>query len=211
MQWIIQIPALLFSVIVHEFAHGYVAYKKGDDTAYLMGRLTFNPIPHIDPIGSILLPTLAILTNAPVIGWAKPVPINPYNLYNPKKSMIYVALAGPLSNIALSFISAVILTSLKTIGLTKITLFIPLSMLLEYLIIINLILAFFNLFPLYPLDGGQIVINLLPWRLREKYEMIIPYGMYIVIFLVITGIIKFWVIIPTNIVIYFYTIIGLRI
>lgn len=209
MQWILQIPALIFSVIIHEYAHGYIAYKQGDDTAYIMGRLTLNPIPHLDLIGSFLVPFLTILSGVPLIGWAKPVPVNPYRMYDYRRSMVYVALAGPLSNILLSFLSAVILTILYS--LPTVSFLSPLITLLRYLVVINLVLAFFNLFPIYPLDGGQIVLNLLPDRLRYKYESIIPYGMYIVLFFVVTGLIRFWIILPLNYTLYLYRIVGLSV
>lgn len=211
MEWILQIPALIFSVVVHEFSHGYMAWKRGDDTAYLMGRLTLNPIPHLDLIGSFLVPMIAIITSAPVIGWAKPVPVNPYMMYDREKSMIMVAAAGPLSNIILSFVSAFLLTILELFSFDNLFFLVPLIYLLKYLIVINLVLAFFNLFPLYPLDGGQIFFNLLPYKLRREYEKILPYGMYIVIFLVITGLIKFWIILPLNYTLKLYRFLGLSV
>ncbi len=209
MQWILQIPALLFSVIIHEYAHGYMAMKRGDDTAYIMGRLTLNPISHIDPVGSLLLPILAIISGVPVIGWAKPVPVNPYRMYDMERSMIYVALAGPFSNILLATLSAFLLTIINISGLSSFAFFLPFIMILKYLVIINLVLGYFNLFPLYPLDGGQIVMNILPYNLREKYMRIAPYSMYIIIFLVVSGIIKYWIIFPLNYTLYFYKFLGL--
>jgi Zn-dependent protease len=211
MQWILQVPALFFAIIIHEFAHGYVAYKRGDDTAYLNNRLTLNPVSHIDPIGTIILPALSIITGAPLIGWAKPVPVNPYNMSNPYKDMVLVSAAGPFANIVVSFFSAVLVSLFYLIGLAKLFIFIPFIYIFHYLICINLILAFFNLFPLYPLDGGQILLNTLSYRWREKYEAIIPYSMYIIIFLILTGLIKYWVFIPTRVVIAFYSLIGLKV
>lgn len=209
MQWILQIPALIFSVIIHEYAHGYIAYKRGDDTAYLMGRLTLNPLPHLDLLGSFIIPLITILSGAPVIGWAKPVPVNPYRMYDSKKSMVYVAFAGPASNILLSFLAAVMLT--VTYFFSDISFVVPMIYLFQYLIVINLVLAFFNLFPIYPLDGGQIIMNILPYRLRYKYERLIPYGMYVVIFFVVTGLIKFWILVPLKYILYLYRIIGLSV
>ncbi|MEF3280700.1 MAG: site-2 protease family protein [Elusimicrobiota bacterium] len=209
MQWLLQLPALFFSIIIHEFAHGYIAYKKGDDTAYLSGRLTLNPVSHIDVIGTIMLPAIALLTKAPLIGWAKPVPVNPFRLNNPYRDMVYVAFAGPLSNILLSIISVGLLNFLFFLGAHKIIFFFPIIYILQYLIYINLMLAFFNLLPIYPLDGGQILMNLLPFKYREKYERIIPYGMYIVLFFIMTGLIKLWILIPTNLFIRLFNSIGL--
>lgn len=211
MEWILQIPALIFSVVIHEFSHGYMAWKRGDDTAYIMGRLTLNPIPHLDFIGSFLIPMISILTSAPVIGWARPVPVNPYMMYDREKSMIMVAAAGPLSNMIVSVASAFLLTLLNFFSFSEMLFFTPIIYLLKYLVIINLVLAFFNLFPLYPLDGGQIVLNLLPYKLKKEYEKIIPYGMYIIIFLVITGIIKFWVLLPLSYTLKLYKILGLSV
>ncbi len=208
MNWLLQVPALLFSVIIHEFAHGYIANKRGDDTAYLSGRLTLNPVPHIDPIGTIILPALAMITGAPLIGWAKPVPINPYRMNDPYRDMIFVAAAGPISNITLSFISVILLNIFLLFGISKIPFFLSFFYLFQYMIYINLILAFFNLLPIYPLDGGQILMNLLPYRYREKYERIVPYGMWIVLALIVTGLIKFWVLIPLNLMLKFYRLLG---
>lgn len=204
-------PALIFSVIVHECAHGYVAMKRGDDTAYIMGRLTLNPLPHLDVIGSFILPFIAIISGTPVIGWAKPVPVNPYRMYDMERSMIYVASAGPASNLLLATLSAVILNLFYYTGAASIAFFMPLIFLFKYMVVINLVLAFFNLFPLYPLDGGQILMNLLPYRWKEKYLNIAPYGMYIVIFLVVSGIIKYWIIVPMNYILYIYRLVGLHI
>ena len=211
MQWILQIPALFFAIIIHEFAHGYIAYRKGDDTAYFSGRLTLNPIPHIDPIGTVLLPALALISGAPLIGWAKPVPVNPYNMGDPYRDMIWVSAAGPFANIAVSFVASLFITFFYFIGLHKFFIFLPFIYIFHYLVYINLILAFFNLFPLYPLDGGQIVMHLLPYRIREKYERIIPYSMFIIIFLIITGVIKYWIFIPMSFVLRIYTFMGLKV
>src|SRR3989338_4215350 len=114
MEWILQLPVLFFSVVFHEFAHGFTAYRRGDDTAYLSGRLSFNPLPHIDPVGTILLPAACIFLNFPAIGWAKPVPVNPYRLHSPKTDMAWVAISGPLSNITLALLAAV---SFKLVGM----------------------------------------------------------------------------------------------
>lgn len=209
MQWILQLPALFFSIIIHEFAHGYTAYKRGDDTAYLSGRLTLNPVSHIDMIGTIILPGISLITGAPLIGWAKPVPVNPYRMNDPYRDMVWVASSGPISNILLSLLSVSVLNLMFVLGLHKIMFFLPLIYMFQYMVYINLMLGFFNLLPVYPLDGGQIVLNILPYKYREIYEKILPYGMYIVIFLVVSGLIKFWIILPTNLMIKFYNSIGL--
>ncbi|MGC8866841.1 MAG: site-2 protease family protein [Elusimicrobiales bacterium] len=208
MQWILQIPALIFSIIIHEYSHGYVAMKRGDDTAYIMGRLTLNPIPHLDLVGSFILPFLGIISGAPVIGWAKPVPVNPYRMYDIEKSMVYVAIAGPLSNILLATLSALLLTLMNFLGLLTISFIMPFVMIMRYLVVINLVLGYFNLFPLYPLDGGQIIMNLLPYRWKEKYIKLSPYGIYIIVFLVVSGMIKYWVLFPLSYTLHLYRLIG---
>ena len=186
MEWILQIPVLFFSVIFHEFAHGYSAYRRGDDTAYLSGRLSFNPIPHIDPIGTILLPAACALMHFPMLGWAKPVPVNPYRLHNPRGDMAGVAFWGPLSNLILI---AVALIGLKILALDFLPpgLREPLAVVFVFAVQINLLLAVFNLIPVFPLDGSQIALGFLKGRALELYEKHLPYGMYIILGLVLTG------------------------
>ncbi|MCX7917272.1 MAG: site-2 protease family protein [bacterium] len=176
---LIFVVILLFSVILHEVAHGYAALRNGDPTAKYMGRLTFNPIPHIDPIGTILLPFLLVILKFPIlIGVAKPVPINPYYFRNYKVGMITVGLSGPISNILFGII------------LSFLYKFFSKSVLGEFLLIasfINFILAFFNLIPIPPLDGSRVITVLLPYNLRLFYERIERYGIFIVLFLAMTG------------------------
>ncbi len=145
----------LFSVIIHEVAHGYVALRNGDPTAKIMGRLTLNPVPHIDPVGSILLPGLLLLSHAGILfGWARPVPVNPLNYRDYRWGEITVSAAGPLSNLALAVIFAFILRlSLGNIGLATLA---------YYGVSINIFLALFNLIPIPPLDGSHILAMLLP-------------------------------------------------
>ncbi|NLH38512.1 MAG: site-2 protease family protein [Elusimicrobia bacterium] len=209
MQLLLEIPALFFSIIIHEVAHGFIAYRKGDDTAYLSGRLTLNPVSHIDLVGTIILPAISLFSGVPLIGWAKPVPVNPYRMKDPYRSMVYVALAGPAANIFLSIVSVGIVNIFVLLGAAHISFLSPVVYIFQYMIYINLILGFFNLFPVYPLDGGQILLNILPYNYREKYEKIIPYGIYIVLFFVMTGLIKYWIIFPTSIVIKLYGLLGL--
>jgi Zn-dependent protease len=160
---------LLYSIILHEISHGYVAYRLGDPTAKYEGRLTLNPISHIDPIGTILLPILTFLTSGFVFGWAKPVPYNPYNLKNPQKDSIYIALAGPLTNILL----VLIFTFLYKIFPSNIFLF---------GLKINLILAFFNLIPIPPLDGSKILLTKIPLEIYQYLEL---YGFLLTIIFII--------------------------
>ncbi len=185
MEWILQLPVLFFSVVFHEFAHGYMAYRRGDDTAYLSGRLSFNPLPHIDPVGTILLPAACIFMNFPAIGWAKPVPVNPYRLHSPRSDMAWVALSGPLSNISLALLAAV---TFKLVGMFMGgDLAYTLLRMLGFAVVINLLLAVFNMIPVFPLDGSQVALGVLKGRALEIYEKHLPYGMYIIIGLVVTG------------------------
>ena len=195
MEWILQLPVLFFSVIFHEFAHGFTAYRRGDDTAYLSGRLSLNPLPHIDPVGTVLLPVACALMHIPTIGWAKPVPVNPYRLHNPRADMAAVAVSGPLSNIFLAGVAAV-LFKLLTFGFLGNDLSYTLLKMAGFAVIINLALAMFNLLPVYPLDGSQIALGLLKGRWLEIYERHLPYGMYIVMGLVFSGLIKFLIVPP---------------
>lgn len=164
------------AVIIHEYAHGWIAYKLGDPTAKYSGRLTLNPIAHIDPLGTIILPLFLIITRSPFLfGWAKPVPVNFLSLGNPKKDMIWVGLAGPFANILLAIIISFFI-KLKIAIL-------PLE-LLETFLIVNLILAVFNLMPIPPLDGSRVVIGLLPPSLAYKYIQFERFG-FIIIFIML--------------------------
>jgi len=172
---------LLFSVIVHEVAHGYVALRNGDPTARVMGRITLNPIPHIDPIGTILLPLILLLSGSSLLfGWAKPVPVNPLNYRNYRWGEIAVSAAGPLSNIALAVVFSILLRlGLGNIGLMKLALF---------GVKINLFLALFNLIPIPPLDGSHILAIALPRDLARMYAYLEPFGFILILALFYTGI-----------------------
>ena len=188
MNYILQIVVLLFSVIVHEVAHGYIAYKNGDDTAKVMGRLTLNPVSHIDLFGSIILPLMLLLVHAPVFGWAKPVPINPLKLNNPKKDMIWVSLAGCAANFALAIIAGIGMYLIKTFVTTDTSVFVSVYYILNLMLVINIILPLFNLIPVPPLDGSRVVFLLLPQETAAKYAKIEPYGFIIIFALLATGI-----------------------
>ena len=192
-QIVVMIVPLLFAVTIHEVAHGYVAYKMGDHTAMLAGRLTLNPIKHLDPMGSLILPLFLKLTGSPVIfGYAKPVPVNFANLREFRKGTICVASAGVLTNMILAVISAALFqmlvaaqTSWAQSQLGLLAGF--LIQLLAYSVIINCVLALFNLIPIPPLDGSRIVAMLLPAALRTQYSRLERFGMIIIFVLLITG------------------------
>ncbi len=176
---LIGIPIFLFAMVIHEVAHGWVAYKLGDPTAKFSGRLTLNPVSHIDPFGTILLPVMLIMMNSPVvIGWAKPVPINFMGLRDPKSDIMKVGLAGPLANVIFAFILAAMFRLLP---------FLHSPLLAEIFfssILVNLVLAAFNLIPIPPLDGSRILFGLLPPGMAIRYMSIEPYG-FIILFVLI--------------------------
>ncbi len=181
---------LLFSVILHEVAHGWMAERRGDDTARAMGRLTFNPIPHIDMFGTIILPVLAIVTGAPVFGWAKPVPVNTYRLNDPEKDIIWVSLAGPLSNILLAVAASACMWLIRSVTAFPAPLAASLYEFFRLVLFINIILPVFNLFPVPPLDGSKVLMGLLPSNMAYRYSQLEPYGFFIIIILLSSGI--FW-------------------
>ncbi|MFH1830558.1 MAG: site-2 protease family protein [Pseudomonadota bacterium] len=196
-------PIFLFSLSWHEAAHAWVADKFGDDTARLMGRVSLSPFPHMDLVGTFILPVFGILTGAPVIGWGKPVPVNPYRLKGDlRRSSLWVAASGPVSNIALAIVFAgcahifmYLLPSLPEGSLTPgsgTAQFIGLIYaLLEMGVILNLILAFFNLIPLPPLDGGTVLRGLLPHKSVESFDMLSRYSFLILIVLFVTGLLRY--------------------
>ena len=192
-QIVVMIVPLLFAITIHEVAHGYVAYKMGDHTAKLAGRLTLNPIRHLDPVGSLILPLILKLTGSPVIfGYAKPVPVNFSNFRDYRKSTIYVASAGVLANLALAVISGVLFQILGHFKWLWYTSFIKpfildLYYILGYSVVINSVLAVFNMIPIPPLDGSKILAMLLPVRLRLQFIRIERFGMIIIIFLLLTN------------------------
>ena len=179
-------PPILFAITVHEVSHGWVAFKRGDPTAFLMGRLTLNPLKHLDLFGSFIFPGLLILMRAPfVFGWAKPVPVNFMALKNPKRDMIWVSLAGPASNLALGLASGLLFRLLYPGYQGPGTLLYPVMMVLFYLVLANSVLAVFNLLPIPPLDGSKVVAGLLPGQLSLRYLSLEKYGMFIFIGLII--------------------------
>ncbi len=174
---IMAIPILL-AITLHEAAHGYVANYFGDPTAKMMGRLTLNPIRHIDPIGTILMPLLLLLVAGFMFGYAKPVPVTTQNLRNPKTDMIWVALAGPAANIFLALMGGVLI---MTLGIVPEFFQVWFANNLSFLIYFNCLLAIFNMMPLPPLDGGRVLAGLLPGPLAYKFSRIEPYGIFILV------------------------------
>jgi Zn-dependent protease len=179
------------AIVLHEVSHGYVAFRLGDSTAKERGRLTLNPLSHVDPIGTIVLPALLILAQSPfVFGYAKPVPVNFANLRNPLRDMIWVGAAGPLTNLALAVASAVLFHAFLRIfepGQSAVALEIVLLM-LRSSVLVNVVLATFNLLPILPLDGGRILTGLLPLPLAAAYVRLERYGMLIVVVLLATDV-----------------------
>jgi Zn-dependent protease len=179
---IMLVPALL-AITCHEVSHGYVAYRLGDDTARSLGRLTLNPLKHLDIIGTLMVFLVGI-------GWAKPVPVDFRNLRNPKRDMIWVAAAGPVTNFILATLSALALRSIAFLeqGFTSVMairgFLEPITLMLGFSVYINLLLCLFNLIPVPPLDGGRVLVGILPNRQAAAYSRIEPYGMILIIVLV---------------------------
>jgi Zn-dependent protease len=186
---------VLAAVILHELAHGYVAYRLGDPTAARLGRLTLNPIAHVDMFGTVLLPLMLIMSGSPFLfGYAKPVPVNFSNLRNPRRDMVYVAAAGPAMNFLLAVVSAFILQQVQAsqfpmhLSATQSPTDSLLVSMLQVSVFINVALAVFNLFPVPPLDGGRVATGLLPRGLALPLARLEPYGMLIVVGLLMTGV-----------------------
>ncbi len=179
----ILIVLFFFSVVLHEVAHGYTALKCGDPTAQLSGRLTLNPLPHVDVLGTIIVPLLMYTMGGFVIGWAKPVPVNPYNFKNLREGTLKVGASGPLTNFILAVIFAVVVWIFNILNLPSTNFGLTMTALFAGGVTVNLILGLFNLVPVPPLDGSRIVSTLLPPEAAEKYERIEPYGILIVFLL----------------------------
>jgi Zn-dependent protease len=185
------IPTLL-AIIVHEVAHGWVADRLGDSTARYSGRLTLNPAAHIDFFGTILLPLVLLVSGGFIFGYAKPVPINPYNLRNPRRDIIWISLAGILTNLALAAVSAMVFRILASTLLGSWSVIVsPLVMMLMVSVRINIILAVFNAIPIPPLDGSRVLVNLLPPEQSAVFSRLEPYGFIIILLLFFTGMIDF--------------------
>jgi Zn-dependent protease len=182
---------VIFAITLHEAAHGYVAKHYGDTTAYMLGRVTLNPVKHIDPIGTIVVPIITVLLTPYMLGWARPVPVNFNNLRHPKRDMLWVAAAGPASNLAQMVVWAMVF---------KLTLLAPSAnnfwaSMAEAGIKVNIMFAILNLLPILPLDGGRILTSLLPDKLSYAYSRLEPYGLFILLALVLTGALS-WILGP---------------
>jgi len=203
-QLIIAAIPILIAITFHEVAHGFVANRLGDPTAKMMGRLTLNPIAHIDPIGTIIVPIMLFIfsNGAFIFGTAKPVPVNFHNLRNPRRDSAFVSAAGPATNVIIAFASILLFILIhkifpQSISSTSVSqkIMIPLSIMLQYSISFNIFIAAFNLLPVPPLDGGRIVTSLLPTKHSYQFSKLEPYGILIVLALWFTGI-AHYIIVP---------------
>jgi Zn-dependent protease len=186
-KYFVEIVVVLFSTAIHESAHGYVAYLRGDDTAKMSGRITLNPIAHIDLFGSIILPAMLIFTKAPVFAWAKPVPYNPQNLKNPKIDVPMLAFAGPASNLLLAFFSGLAIRLLGAFPDFAVGFGAPIKYFFFMMVAINVNLATFNMIPIPPLDGSKVMAYFLPAQLREKYVNLNLYVGFVMLYLIISS------------------------
>lgn len=184
---IFQFIVFIFSVMVHEVSHGLIAYRLGDDTAKQMNRLNLNPLNHIDPVGSIILPGLLFIMRSPILfGWAKPVPYNPDNLKNPKSGAALIGLAGPASNLSLALIFGLIIRSLNLISGPEVMLS-TFTMFFSMIVYVNVMLAVFNLIPLPPLDGSKILFAVLPAKYYKAQQFLEENGNFLLIFFILFG------------------------
>jgi Zn-dependent protease len=189
-QVIIAFTVLLVSLTVHEMAHAWSADRLGDPTARLLGRITLNPVAHADPIGTVLFPLIALVTGAPLIGWAKPVPVDVRRLHNQYRDFVLVAAAGPASNIILAVGSALIVMAAPLPP--------PLGTFFERMVIVNVLLAVFNMLPIPPLDGGNVLSGLLPRHLGRVFDQIRPFGFLILYAVILTDAFRYLVARPSN-------------
>ena len=194
-QILIAFGVLVVSLSVHEAAHAFTADRLGDPTARLLGRVSLNPAVHIDPIGTILFPLIAIMTNVPVIGWAKPVPVNMRNLRDERRDFVLVAAAGPASNLALAAIAALLWRMLPG-GADELAVTI-----VQRALLMNVLLAVFNMIPVPPLDGGNVLAGLLPIPLARQYNRLRPWGFLLLYGLMLTGILGAIVVPPARLII----------
>ncbi len=194
---------LIFAVTLHEAAHAWVADKKGDPTARQLGRITLNPLAHIDPFGTVIIPIMLFVSTGFIFGYAKPVPVNPFNLRRPKEDMAWVAAAGPGMNLVLAIISGIFYRFLSNpiflgggslfsdVGGTVSFFLLPLREMFQFSVMINVVLMVFNLIPIPPLDGGRVLVGFLPREQSRWVSKIEPYGMLLLVFIVFFDPFKF--------------------
>jgi Zn-dependent protease len=188
-QVFIQFAVLLFSLTIHEMAHAWTADRLGDPTARLLGRVSFNPIVHADLIGTVVFPLIALFGNVPLLGWAKPVPVNIRQLHHPRRDYMLVAAAGPASNLVLAVVSAFTLAALpiSPVVLGEANVSAPLASFLSLAVQLNILLAVFNMLPIPPLDGGNVLSGLLPPRFAGVLNQVRPYGFILLYALILTN------------------------
>jgi len=185
---IIYAVPIVFAITVHEVAHGWVASKLGDQTARMMGRLTLNPIKHIDPVGTIVVPIVMLMFTPFLLGWAKPVPVDWRNLRRPRQDMAWVALAGPGANLLMLLFWILVAKAIIISGFGSQSYAIPLMAMALAGVFINIILMVLNLIPIPPLDGSRVLSSLLPPRAAQQYNRLEPYGLIIVLLLLLSGV-----------------------
>jgi Zn-dependent protease len=197
-QVFISFTVLLFSLTVHEMAHAWTADRLGDPTARMLGRVSLNPMVHADLIGTVLFPLIAMTTGAPIIGWAKPVPVNSRRLRHPQRDFVMVAAAGPTSNLIMAIGAASVLAlmpvSPQTLGEANVS--VPVAAILSQAMRLNVLLAVFNMIPIPPLDGGNVLAGLLPYRLAASFNRVRPYGFLLLYALILTGGFEYLVVPP---------------
>ncbi|MGE5242502.1 MAG: site-2 protease family protein [Bacteroidota bacterium] len=202
----VAILPLIFAITVHEVAHGWMAKQFGDPTAQRLGRLTLNPLKHIDPIGTVVVPALLLVLGGFIFGWAKPVPVTWENLRHPKRDMAIVAAAGPAANLLMALIWAVVLRVGVTLGPTSWA-GIPMQYMGEFGIQINVVLMVLNLIPLPPLDGGRVAVGLLPGPWAWQLARIEPFGFFILLALLATGVLSAIISPPINIIMHLVSLV----
>jgi Zn-dependent protease len=205
-QVFIAFTVLLFSLTIHEMAHAWTADRLGDPTARLLGRVSLNPLVHADLIGTVIFPLLAMTTGLPILGWAKPVPVNSRRLTYPRRDFVLVAAAGPASNLLIAVGAAAVLAIMNATGsvspqvIGEANVSAPIAALLSRAVYLNVILAVFNMIPIPPLDGGNVLAGVLPYRLAVAFNQLRPYGFLLLYALIFTGGLDYLVFRPSNLI-----------